>query len=240
MPLLKLHKIQDHTLVGVWYVTESLGELEAHPALFSYIEESYQFKSSKRRREWLVVRLLLNELLGSSASISYHPSGRPFLVDSMYSISVSHTDSYVALIVSKKAKVSIDIEYISTRINRITRRFLRSDESFALAENKLLSNLLIWCSKELLFKLIDQSNIDFNYYLKFYDNNTYKNYFIKSDLEFVMLDRTEENLWKYNEKNKTLTISNNEFKILSINKTNDTISLKNIKTNNKSYLFKLR
>ena len=85
-----------------------------------------------------------------------------------------------------------------------------------------------------------QSNIDFNYYLKFYDNNTYKNYFIKSDLEFVMLDRTEENLWKYNEKNKTLTISNNEFKILSINKTNDTISLKNIKTNNKSYLFKLR
>lgn len=85
-----------------------------------------------------------------------------------------------------------------------------------------------------------QSNIDFNYYLKFYDNNTYKNYFTKSDLEFVMLDRTEENLWKYNEKNKTLTISNNEFKILSINKTNDTISLKNIKTNNKSYLFKLR
>lgn len=166
MPLLKLHKIQDHTLVGVWYVTESLGELEAHPALFSYIEESYQFKSSKRRREWLVVRLLLNELLGSSASISYHPSGRPFLVDSMYSISVSHTDSYVALIVSKKAKVSIDIEYISTRINRITRRFLRSDESFALAENKLLSNLLIWCSKELLFKLIDQSNIDFKKHLR--------------------------------------------------------------------------
>ncbi|WP_313580456.1 hypothetical protein [Chishuiella sp.] len=85
-----------------------------------------------------------------------------------------------------------------------------------------------------------QSNIDFNYYLKFYDNYSYKNYFIKSDLEFVMLDRTEENLWKYNEKNKILTMSNNEFRILSINKANDTIYLKNIKTNDKSYLFKIR
>jgi len=85
-----------------------------------------------------------------------------------------------------------------------------------------------------------QSNIEFNYYLKFYDNYSYKNYFIKSDLEFVMLDRTNENLWRYNEKNKTLTISNNEFIILCINKTNDTISLKNIKTSNKSYLFKLK
>lgn len=85
-----------------------------------------------------------------------------------------------------------------------------------------------------------QNNIEFNYYLKFYDNYSYKNYFIKSNVEFVMLDRTEENLWKYNEKNKTLTISNNEFRILSINKTSDTISMKNIKTNKKSYLFKLR
>ncbi|MDM1073758.1 hypothetical protein HX001_14810 [Empedobacter brevis] len=85
-----------------------------------------------------------------------------------------------------------------------------------------------------------QNNIEFNYYLKFYDNYSYKNYFIKSNVEFVMLERTEENLWKYNEKNKILTISNNEFRILSINKTNDTISMKNIKTNKKSYLFKLR
>lgn len=166
MPLLKRYKIEDHTLLGIWSMTESLEELDKNPALFAYIEESHQFKSAKRRREWLTVRLLLNELYNSPISISYHPSGRPFLKDSDYSISISHTDSYVAIILSKQPKVSIDIEYISPRISRITRKFLRSDEDFALKENQLISNLIIWCSKELLFKLIDHSNVDFKKHLR--------------------------------------------------------------------------
>ena len=55
-----------------------------------------------------------------------------------------------------------------------------------------------------------------------------------------MNDQSEERKWEYNDKNKILTIANYEFRILSINKTNDTVIMEDIKTNRKSYLLKLK
>lgn len=85
-----------------------------------------------------------------------------------------------------------------------------------------------------------ENNVQFVNYIKFYSNYSYKIFTVNSNLEFIMDHKSEESKWRYNYKNKILTIFDNEFRILSINKTNDTIMMEEIKTDRKSYLLKLK
>ena len=85
-----------------------------------------------------------------------------------------------------------------------------------------------------------ENNVQFVNYIKFYTNYSYKIFTVNSNLEFIMDHKSEESKWRYNDKNKILTIFDNEFRILSINKTNDTIMIEDIKTDRKSYLLKLK
>ena len=153
-------KISNTSLIGVWHITESLVELEENPLISCFVEESKKFKSMSRRAEWLAVRLLVHTLLGEKKEIAYYPSGRPYLTDLSYSISISHTKGYVAVVLDEKRNVAIDIEHYSDRILSLVPRFVRSDEEFYDSED-LYTPLLIWSAKETLFKLIDQSGVDF-------------------------------------------------------------------------------
>ena len=156
---------EESSIIGVWEISESLSELEKHPLLTSYIEESLSFKSKRRRREWLAVRLLLVSLLDEVKEIAYLPSGNPYLVDQSYFISISHTRGYAAVILHKTKRVSIDIEYHSERVLGIVPRFVRDDEKFyATSDN--CTPLLIWSAKEVLFKLLDDTGVDFKKHLR--------------------------------------------------------------------------
>lgn len=165
MSLLFVKQIEHHSKIAIWSITESLQELENNPLLADYIEESRGFKSESRRKEWLVVRLILLQSLQVDSVIAYSESGRPYLLDSELSISISHTIGFVAVLISTYRLVSIDIEVPSKRVLALSKRFVRKDEAFSLKKNKLLSNLLIWCSKELLVKLLDRRDVDFKSHL---------------------------------------------------------------------------
>ena len=73
-------------------------------------------------------------------------------------MSISHTKSYIAIILSKKHIVGIDIEYNSDRVNRITSKYLRDDEPPTSTEN----NLIIWCIKEATYKLFSEDMLSFS------------------------------------------------------------------------------
>ena len=158
-------KRDESSIIGVWEISETLPELEKHPLLASYIEESLNFKSKRRRREWLAVRLLLASLLNEVKEIAYLPSGNPYLVDDSYFISISHTKGYAAVILHKTKRVSIDIEYHSERVLGIAPRFVRDDERFYSASD-CCTPLLIWSAKEVLFKLLDDTGVDFKDHLR--------------------------------------------------------------------------
>ncbi|MCR5454837.1 MAG: siderophore biosynthesis protein, partial [Bacteroidales bacterium] len=99
--------------------------------LISADEKSvYQsFKNDRRRREWLATRLLIKEMLGRYPGISYDGLGAPILSGcSDINISVSHTDVLVAVSLSDKCSVGIDIERITNRVLRIKHKFLNRDE----------------------------------------------------------------------------------------------------------------
>ena len=166
MALFLQHK-EPGWLLGIWKMEESLDEvrhaLDDEP-LWQHAQRA--FASPHRRLEWLSVRLLLFRLLGERKEIAYLPSGKPYLADGSAYISISHTKGYVALLVGD-SPVSIDIEHYSPRVHRVASRFLRADEQVTPYQGDLTWGLLLhWSAKEVLFKSLEQDEVDLQRHLR--------------------------------------------------------------------------
>ena len=162
MPLYRTYR-KGELVVGVWKVEETIGQLRSVFKDFSLYESDLQkFKAEKRQLEWLAVRVLLKELLGEEKVIDYLPSGKPFLKDRSACVSFSHTCGYVAVAVHPTKEVGIDIEQYGNRVGRLASRFVREDEMQSVrAGNEIYALLLHWSAKETMFKLMNQSDVDF-------------------------------------------------------------------------------
>ncbi len=120
---------------------------------------AYQaLKSEKRKREYLGVRAALMTILGEYENLEYFESGKPFLKNSDYQISISHTQEWLALIVHRSKKVGIDIECKSDKIERLSSRFLGRDEQKYLSGEQLN---IAWSAKEALYKIVGDEAVDF-------------------------------------------------------------------------------
>jgi len=118
--------------------------------------------NENRKREWLSIRVLLKEMLGEEKEILYNSSGKPYLSDNSFHISISHTKGYAALIINRENEVAIDIEKIAQKVKNIWNRFVNDEEEKALSQsNELIHLLLHWSAKESLFKLLGVENINF-------------------------------------------------------------------------------
>lgn len=157
--------ILKHTspLLGVWKIEETSDELlsmlDLQPDYLPFLQH---IKTEKRRQEWLASRVLLKELAGSELIIRYHEDGAPYLSDSAYYLSISHTNGYAAVLLQQQPAAGIDIEYYSQRILKIRSRFMSPEEDASVSSINEVNHLLIyWCAKEALFKMIRQQDVDF-------------------------------------------------------------------------------
>lgn len=156
--------IDDDTLYAVWKISESVAELQSAILLRDSEETLYQsFVAESRKKQWLAYRILVRELLKPEEfPVEYDASGKPFLAGSDFHISVTHTDDLAAVIISRHAKVGIDIERIRPRIEKVRERFLHIEELASIEKEKELEQLtLAWSAKEALYKLYGQRNLDF-------------------------------------------------------------------------------
>lgn len=152
---------------GVWKMDESVDTLlDLLPEREYYEREVQRFVASHRRLEWLSVRALLFRLLGEHKEVCYQSSGKPYLADYSYFISISHTKGYVSVILSDKVPVGIDIEQYGQRVHRVAHKYMREDESVRLyKEDATWSLLLHWSAKEVMFKCMDTDGVDFRQHL---------------------------------------------------------------------------
>ena len=153
---------KDNSVIAVMPIKEDSNTLLSYLDKKELYRPALERMAEKRRREWLAVRVLLKELVSEEKMIEYLPSGKPFLNDGSWNISISHTKDYAAIILDKRNKVAIDIEHISPRINKIRSRFMnvREEENLSV-ENELIHLLLHWSAKESLYKLLDDERIEF-------------------------------------------------------------------------------
>lgn len=158
MPLIKIEEVLPDVRIGLWHVTETSSVLfDLYPQLLIHKTAIDMYKSEIRRLEYIVVRVLLSEMEGHGVEIYHDENGKPLLSNGC-EISISHTLGYVAVIVSPRCRVAVDIEYTSTRVSRVVSHFLRDDEkAYSVHEQ-----LFCWCAKETAYKLFSYDKLAFH------------------------------------------------------------------------------
>ena len=150
MPLIQ-KIIEQNCRISIWSMSESLDELVK---LSNNLDVS-SAKTEKRKKEFLSIRLLLNQLLPNTP-ISYNKYGAPEIENNNF-ISISHSKKLTAIIISKNI-VGLDIEKISKKPLKLSSKFISNDRHNPLSKEKAT---LIWCCKEAIYKWHQKGNIDF-------------------------------------------------------------------------------
>ena len=147
--------------IAIWHITETADELYALLGTHRYDTQLAEKKNESRRAEWLAVRLLVKELFGSEAEVAYHPTGRPYLKNGTAHISISHTKGFAAVAYHSYAPIGMDIEFISSRVERIASRFTTQAEASYIdvhdEDARQMYHLINWSAKETLYKLFDDT-----------------------------------------------------------------------------------
>ncbi len=163
MAIVLAKSFPDGGRLAVWKIEESLEELIALSFNPDNLRQAVSSKLlEKRKLELVATRLLLQVLTGEFVQVEYLSSGKPYLADNRFRISLSHTDGYAAAFIHPDQDPGIDIEYISTRVMRIQNRFLSQPEIAALQpDDPLTQTLILWSAKESAFKALDKEGVDF-------------------------------------------------------------------------------
>lgn len=163
MPLILKETFEDCE-IGIWEIVEKYDELISRVHLFPGEKDRLDsFKSDARKIEFLSVRLLLRELAGENAGpIVYSDKRKPYLHQSNYRLSISHSRNLTAMMLSKDKKIGLDLEFMSHKIGDIEERFINEDEVIIHEPGRRKYHLYIhWCAKEALYKVLDKQDINF-------------------------------------------------------------------------------
>lgn len=163
MPLIFKENFQEDCVFGIWEIKENYDELLSQIHLFPGERERLNgFRSEARKIEFLSVRILLKSLSGTNLQIVYSDRKKPFLHQSDYRITISHSRSLTAIMLSKIKKVGLDLEFMSHKISRVQHKFINDDEQITSDPEIIKYHLYVhWCAKEALYKLCDKQDINF-------------------------------------------------------------------------------
>lgn len=165
----ELHSI-DNTKLYVSQIIDNLSDLAQYfeadtEEVVNYAQR--HFRAKHRQNEWLTVRAMLRQALGPDVRIDYDESGKPFLVSnsslivpSYNFLSISHSKTHAALLLSSQRNIGVDIEQISPRVLHLAGRIAQPQElpadfqSFTPAQQAMVLTT-IWTIKEAVYKSID-------------------------------------------------------------------------------------
>jgi len=165
MPIVYHKNIEDHSVLAIWKIEETQEEMLAGLQLKQHeLDLISSFNNGKRLLHWLSTRLLLRTLLNTADYIDcqFDEDGKPYLVNSAYQISLSHSYDYAAVMISKAFAVGVDIELIKHKIKSIKHKFLSDIE---LAQKQIGNNTeglyVAWCAKEAIYKWHGKKGLEF-------------------------------------------------------------------------------
>jgi 4'-phosphopantetheinyl transferase len=99
--------------------------------------------------------------------------GKPYLVNSDYEISLSHSFDYAAVMISQNKRVGVDIELIKDKIKKIQGKFLTDLELSQLNDaDNTLALYICWCAKEAIYKWNGRKGLEFKQDIHIYPFET--------------------------------------------------------------------
>ena len=196
-------KLDNKAEIAVWQITETEQELmDITSVPTDEMEEIMLFRQETHRKQKLAVRALINEVFEEKMYLNHHDNGKPYLENCATTISITHTDKYVAIIIHDDEEVGIDIESLDRDFAAVEKKALSEDEIDDLDDDKKNEQLAIyWGAKEAIFKRMSQNRVDFAEQIELEKFNVRKEgeleaTFIHKDeheedfeLEYMMFDR---------------------------------------------------
>ncbi len=166
MALYLRKKLENKAEIAVWQVTETEEELLGLVSIpTDELEDIMLYRSESQRRQKLAVRALLNEVFEDKMYLNHHDNGQPYLENCVTSISITHTEKYVAIIIHDEEDLGIDIESLDRDFSAVEKKALSEEEIEDiddLEKEKRNQQLAIyWCAKEAIFKRMSQNRVDF-------------------------------------------------------------------------------
>lgn len=153
--------------IGLWKISEEESYFLDRLALLDHEKKYLKSLKGKRRLEHLASRYLLHLMSGREVrgACLKDEFGKPYLEDSEYHISFSHSNEMVAVIGSPN-NVGIDIQKYVDKIDRIKHKFLSEKELQYLHGEHIKEKLhILWGAKESLYKAYGRKKVEFKEHL---------------------------------------------------------------------------
>jgi phosphopantetheinyl transferase len=173
MALYKTLTISSSTKVFIWKIEEPINELQQGISLTqSSSTRLNSMKSELHQKGFLSIRHLLNLAGYTDTDLLYDEFGKPHLKDGKF-ISITHSFTFTAIIVSDDAPVGIDIEKQREKILKIAHKFTPFEEYKTIANvDALISKLtIVWGAKESLYKIYGKKKLRFLHHIYIEDFN---------------------------------------------------------------------
>ena len=163
MALYLRKRLDNKAEIAVWQITETEQELMAITSVpTDELEEIQLFRQESHRKQKLAVRALINEVFEEKMYLNHHDNGKPYLENCATTISITHTDKYVAIIIHDDEEVGIDIESLDRDFAAVEKKALSEDEIDDLEDNSSNKNeqlAIYWCAKEAIYKRMSQNRV---------------------------------------------------------------------------------
>lgn len=164
MPLYHRKYLLPEGEVGIWEIKEEESFFQKR-LLMTETEKKVlkKIKGEGRRLQWLSSRYLLHYLSGRNVrgSLLKDEFGKPYLDESPYQISLSHSHNMAAVMATPE-HCGIDIQVFVPKIGRLAHKYMRDEEFKSLEETTRLEHLHVyWCAKEAIYKAYGRRELDF-------------------------------------------------------------------------------
>jgi len=163
MPLYKTIQVNEYTTVLIWKIEESLDELFQGITLTSSSQDRVDgMKSDLHQKGFMSIRQLLAIKGYQDNDLIYDEFGKPHLEDGKF-ISITHSFTFSAIIISDNKMVGIDIEKQRDKILKIAHKFTPIKEYKTIANHDALVGKLtiVWGAKESLYKIYGKKKLRF-------------------------------------------------------------------------------
>ena len=183
MPIIEDFAPFPNTRILIWQITETIDILLSKIQLDNSSQQILNLKKKEiHKKQFLAIRNILELMSSEKYLVSYSELGKPYL-NSKKNISVTHSGSYAALIVSDE-QVGIDLEEFGEKIKKIEKKFLDVELNYPI--DLSTSNLLVyWNIKESIFKSLENKPMDFRKNIIVLplekENNKVKSWYINND-----------------------------------------------------------
>ena len=145
-------ELSPDVILGLWHMDSEISWENCPKTICQSIVKT----CARRQMEVTSAYSLLRSMIGDNESVIRHDSSGKPIVEG-WNISISHTRCYVAIILSRSRTVAVDIEYISSRVERVAGKFMRSNET----ASDFRSLLIHWCAKETMYKYFSEQHLAF-------------------------------------------------------------------------------